>query len=578
MKYISGIKQQTMLVALIPIMLMTFLFGSYSIYARFADADAELLKNSNLLAKQLAASSEYPIFSGNLDLLQQGGNATLLQPDIKSILVLDSKFKPLLALSKAHTLPLTLPASVSITQPIYQDHTALLIFEPIVATQINLDDLGLESESKKPPPLGAVIIEFSKKQLNRQKKEMLLINIAVMSGVIILSILAALWLARRITRPIHAIGALIDKIGLGDLSVRIPPQPTVHELNTLARHINRMAQQLADERDSLEQKIQNATENLRKKNELVEKSNQEVHRLNGELSYALNEMESLIEANPDLFYVLNAEGQLIKWNSNLEKFTGLSKHQLLYRNASEFLCTDDRHILDGLLLTIMKSGSATIEARSIRHDGKLVHYLCNGVALKNNEGKIIGFTGTGRDISERIEAAERMRHMAHYDLLTDLPNRAMLSDRLQQALAKANRDKIKMALLFIDLDGFKAINDTYGHDVGDLLLKAATQEMLGCIRESDTLARIGGDEFVVLLPALEKSEDALCVAEKIRLALCQPLIIAEHTIGISSSIGIAIYPEHGNNETDLLKHADDAMYIAKSSGRNLVRLHEITQG
>jgi diguanylate cyclase (GGDEF)-like protein len=128
--------------------------------------------------------------------------------------------------------------------------------------------------------------------------------------------------------------------------------------------------------------------------------------------------------------------------------------------------------------------------------------------------------------------------------------------------------------MFIDLDGFKQINDTYGHNIGDALLKVATKQMLLTVRESDTLARIGGDEFMVLLPSIERKEDALTVAEKIRLALCQSMLVEGHTICISSSIGIAIYPEHGTNGIDLIKLADDAMYMAKASGRNIVKLYE----
>ena len=165
-----------------------------------------------------------------------------------------------------------------------------------------------------------------------------------------------------------------------------------------------------------------------------------------------------------------------------------------------------------------------------------------------------------------------MQNLAHYDPLTGLPNRTLLSDRLQQAITAAKREKSHMALMFIDLDKFKPVNDTLGHHIGDLLLKEVATRMLNCMRESDTAARIGGDEFIVLLPLIEAEIDTLAVAEKIREAICQPFKIAEHTLNISTSIGVAVYPEHGIDEKTLLKNADTAMYYAKQVGRNNVML------
>lgn len=162
--------------------------------------------------------------------------------------------------------------------------------------------------------------------------------------------------------------------------------------------------------------------------------------------------------------------------------------------------------------------------------------------------------------------------MAHYDLLTELPNRALLSERLQQAVIKARRDKMHMALMFLDLDRFKPVNDNLGHDIGDALLKQVAQRLQAGVRASDTVARIGGDEFVVMLPSIEQEHDAAVVAEKILHTLNQPFNVAGHEISISGSIGIAVYPEHGKEEKLLLLNADIAMYHAKSDGRNDYRM------
>ncbi len=171
-------------------------------------------------------------------------------------------------------------------------------------------------------------------------------------------------------------------------------------------------------------------------------------------------------------------------------------------------------------------------------------------------------------------ANEELTKLARHDVLTGLPNRQLVSDRLVQALVAAKRDKARVALMFIDLDEFKPINDMQGHAVGDLMLKEVAQRIHVCIREMDTVSRIGGDEFLILLPVIETVQDAVVVAEKIRLALNQPFELAGRCLRISSSIGIAIYPEHGSDESALLKHADTAMYVAKKSGRNAVRIFQ----
>lgn len=188
-----------------------------------------------------------------------------------------------------------------------------------------------------------------------------------------------------------------------------------------------------------------------------------------------------------------------------------------------------------------------------------------------NEQAVLGWF---YDISDRKAMEERVQHLAHYDPLTDLPNRTLFADRLQQALAVAKRDKAHLALMFIDLDKFKPINDTLGHDVGDLMLKEVAQRIQACLRESDTVARVGGDEFIVLLPTMESEQDALVVAEKIRCSLKELFELEGHSLAISSSTGIAIYPEHGSDESQLVKNADTAMYYAKAAGRDNVKIYQ----
>ncbi len=169
---------------------------------------------------------------------------------------------------------------------------------------------------------------------------------------------------------------------------------------------------------------------------------------------------------------------------------------------------------------------------------------------------------------ERKQADARLQYMAQYDVLTGLPNRMLFDDRLQVALARADRDGERLSLLYLDLDHFKPVNDRFGHAVGDLLLQEVARRIRNCVRESDTVCRIGGDEFVVLLNSVQAPQDALAAAEKICSAINQPLMQAGHRLQVASSIGLAYYPEHGREPVQLKRNADAAMYRAKHRGGN----------
>ncbi len=221
----------------------------------------------------------------------------------------------------------------------------------------------------------------------------------------------------------------------------------------------------------------------------------------------------------------------------------------------------DRH-------TISRDEATTFE-ESGKIRGKFIHFDVHQSRFINAQGELIGTVGCARDITERKQAEMLVQHLAHYDVLTDLPNRVLLSARMEQSLALARRDRTMLALLFIDLDRLKPVNDALGHDAGDELLKEVANRLRGVlVRETDTAARFGGDEFVVLLPRINKRQDAGVVAQKIHDSLAQPFIIEQQTVDISASIGIALYPYDGEDVESLLRNADAAMYGVKNAGRN----------
>lgn len=196
--------------------------------------------------------------------------------------------------------------------------------------------------------------------------------------------------------------------------------------------------------------------------------------------------------------------------------------------------------------------SYSAEVRYAKEDIELLQFVATQIA----------------PVIERKQMEIWLQHVARHDPLTDLPNRELFHDRLQTSLQWAERNQTPLALLYLDLDRFKQVNDTLGHPVGDLLLQEVAHRLRQCVRESDTIGRVGGDEFLVLLNDVSSPECALVVAEKIRIALDRSFDLAGHTVHAPPSIGIALYPEHSNDYTQLIRHADEAMYEAKRNGGN----------
>ncbi|MFZ2162664.1 MAG: EAL domain-containing protein [Sideroxyarcus sp.] len=217
----------------------------------------------------------------------------------------------------------------------------------------------------------------------------------------------------------------------------------------------------------------------------------------------------------------------------------------------------------------LKQDKFTAEYRVRCKDDSWKWILTRGmVAHRNDAGRITRMIGTHTDLTERKQAEETIRRQAHYDALTQLPNRRLFRDRLEQTIRLSKRDRIPFVLMLIDLDHFKEVNDTLGHDAGDFLLVDASQRILHCVRESDTVARMGGDEFVVILPDIEDPVSIERIAQKIIGKLASPFLLGEEKAFISASIGITCYPNDADNMETLLKNADQAMYVAKNLGRN----------
>ncbi len=294
-----------------------------------------------------------------------------------------------------------------------------------------------------------------------------------------------------------------------------------------------------------------------------------------ELQRAEEHFRLLVEGTTDYaIFMLDQDGGVVSWNPGAERILGYRKDEIIGRNFSVFFTAEDQARGEPM----RKLRQATVDGRSeddswrVRKDGQ--RFWCTGVlgALHDASGKVKGFVEIMRDNTERRLAEQNVFYLANHDPLTGLANRARFLERLYESLLNADRDGTGCAVLLLDLDRFKSINDTLGHHAGDLLLKQVAQRLLTCVRETDTVARLGGDEFVVILTRLKTVPAAEAIAENILRELSQPCEILEHRLATGASIGIAMYPNDGGEAGELLQKADLAMYRAKSTGRNRYRV------
>lgn len=297
----------------------------------------------------------------------------------------------------------------------------------------------------------------------------------------------------------------------------------------------------------------------------------------------------LVHSSPDLIYSLDTEGRFTFVNNAVERILGFTKQELLGKHYSAIVHDED--VLDvAKLFNERRTGersSRGVELRLKRTDDSRLHspkrsvpVELNAMGMYDNDSagqrRFIGTYGVVRDIADRKRAEKTIAYQAYHDLLTALPNRALFQDRLAQAMTQAKRNITRLAVMFIDLDKFKFVNDSLGHVAGDKLLQALASRLRSCLREVDTLARMGGDEFVLLLPNINEASDATLIAEKILVALQEKFVIGDHELFASVSIGIALYPDDANTSENLIKRADIAMYHAKSQGRNNYQLFNYT--
>ena len=295
----------------------------------------------------------------------------------------------------------------------------------------------------------------------------------------------------------------------------------------------------------------------------------------GPRAQPINVYESLVESTDDAIVTKTLSGIVLSWNPGAQRIFGYSAAEMIGEPITRLIPVDLLHE-EEMILQRIASGERVEHFETVRvhRDGHLVNVSVTISPLCDAAGRIVGASKIARDIGERIRAAQTIWRQANQDALTGLPNRHAFAQRLRLEVQRAQRERVAFALLYVDLDHFKSVNDSLGHEAGDMLLNAVSERMRAVLRASDVLARLGGDEFTALLPAPSDAHTARRVGAKLLDALATPFEIQGHAVHMSASVGFSVFPQDSPAPEDLLRCADLAMYEAKHGGRNRTVAYE----
>ena len=301
----------------------------------------------------------------------------------------------------------------------------------------------------------------------------------------------------------------------------------------------------------------------------LEMQNEELRRAQEELEASRSRYADLYDSAPTSYFTLDRDGLILEVNLTGSGLLGEDRRRLINKPFSVFVIKDDLDTFRAHLKeTLVRETRQIGEIRIRRKDGSVAPVQLQSIAAEGPGGNSTFCRTAAIDITERKRMEEAIRHQALHDPLTHLPNRLLLMDILAIELAKARRGKKRFAVLFLDLDRFKYVNDTLGHDIGDQLLKEVAERLRRNVRASDTVSRMGGDEFNILLTEIPHADVTITIAQKVVDSFGKPFVIGGHEFHMSTSIGISVYPEDGETMEELFKNADTAMYHAKGQGGN----------
>jgi diguanylate cyclase (GGDEF)-like protein/PAS domain S-box-containing protein len=287
----------------------------------------------------------------------------------------------------------------------------------------------------------------------------------------------------------------------------------------------------------------------------------------------LAEQAALLELAHDAIIVRDLNGRIQFWNRGAEVTYGWPREQVLGRPMHQLLQTNLPESLVNIEDALFRVGHWEGQIGHTTRSGERIVVASRWAVKRDSQGAPLAVLEINRDVTERRLIEERIERLAHTDALTELPNRLRLDEKLAQAIETARRHQGMLAVLFVDLDEFKQVNDRLGHDAGDQLLVEVARRLKACVRESDIVARLGSDEFVVVLTSLKNDAVVLPTTAKVLESLRQPFDIGVHTVHSTCTIGVALFTLHGEDARTLLKRADNAMYLGKTQGRGVARFY-----
>ncbi len=575
-----SIRKQVALLTMTPLLVMAVCLEAFFLHDSFSVMDHDLMERGKLISRQLASSAEYGVFSNNRGFLQNLATYTLQQPDVRGVIILDSGVgffvevgefsgvpkKPAPEIASVQTREdqsrivqfKDILEAVNLQEPASLDRESLRLFQPIVAAQVALDEQGTLSEANQ---IGEVIVEMSLEGTNGRKQRMLWVTVGSTVLFLIFPMSLIFLGSRSIVTPIRRLSDVVEALGNGDLDARAPVAQNIIELETLSKGLNDMADKLQKANMTLQQRM----------------------------DQAMNIAAIAFESHEGMM-IVGSDCRIMRVNKAFTRMTGYTQEEAIGQNPH--MLNSGRHDADffrEMWETINETGVWHGEIWNRRKDGEVYPAMVNITAVSRDVPERACYIATYTDITHKKVAEEEIKNLAFNDALTQLPNRRVLIDRLNQTMAVSKRTKHYSALMFIDLDNFKPLNDKYGHEVGDLLLVEVAKRLVCCVREVDTVARFGGDEFVVMLSELNiKKEESIfhaeIVAEKIRAILAEPYLLEIRKNGkvsttleyrCTSSIGVRMFLGHQSNADEVIKRADLAMYRAKREGSNSVRFCEM---
>ena len=504
----------------------------------------DLIEQGQHITENLARQSVLALLYASADNAVDAASTTMAFPGVVSVQIRDTHGNILLTRGKfnpaefidhsAHTGGLQAAVLLSAESSNAWYFAAPVYSQPTVATPF--------SDAAHPELLGSVSVVMSKAELTRLTADIFASNLAVSLSFALLFLLLIRSLTNRMARPLNQLSDSMGRAKAGESGVRATPGGPC-DIAGMAHAFNNMMS-VQEEREA-----------------------------------ALRIAAIAFETEEGMM-VTDKNAIIVRVNHAFTQLTGYSAEEAIGKNPS-MLKSDCQgaEFFQRMWESLQRENSWQGEIWNKRKNGEIYLEWLNITAVLDKDGKVTNYVGSFVDFTERKQAEEEIHHLAFYDPLCQLPNRRLLLDRLRQAVASSVRNRVGSALLFIDLDNFKTLNDTKGHGIGDLLLVEVAKRLQACVREGDTLARFGGDEFVLLLEGLSNDRahaamQAQGVGEKVLEALNQPYQLEDNEFHSSSSMGITLFFNHRESLDELLKQADTAMYEAKKSGRNTLRFFD----